>query len=176
MATPTRIYHINLEGIPYLVRAAHPSAALMHVARNVASVRVASQDDLVNCIADGIKVENAREEAPEPAPAAPPAEEKSLPLWPMPTPRSTPEPFTLSDPMRAPLPEPEGDEDDEEESRPAQDGQVAGGIPQRQRMPIKYRCPQTGSTWSGRGMKPIWLRTALDAGAQLSAFEVAAQA
>lgn len=32
MATPTRIYHINLEGIPYLVRAAHPSAALM--ARN----------------------------------------------------------------------------------------------------------------------------------------------
>ncbi len=51
MATPTRIYHINLEGIPYLVRAAHPSAALMHVARNVASVRVATQDDLVNCIA-----------------------------------------------------------------------------------------------------------------------------
>lgn len=70
MATPTRIYLINLEGIPYLVRAAHPSAALMHVARNVASVRVASQDDLLNCIADGVKVESAKDETPAPAPAA----------------------------------------------------------------------------------------------------------
>ena len=77
MATPTRIYHVNLEGIAYLVRASHPSAA---------------------------------------------------------------------------------------------------GVPQRQRMPAKYRCPQTGSTWSGRGLKPTWLRVALDGGKQLADFEVAATA
>lgn len=65
MATATRIYFVAVEGVPYLVRAAHPSAALMHVARNVAAVRVASQDDLVNCIADGIKVESAKEEQAE---------------------------------------------------------------------------------------------------------------
>lgn len=65
MATPTRIYHINLEGAVHLVRAAHPSAALMHVARSVAAVRVASQDDLVASLKDGIKIESAREEAAE---------------------------------------------------------------------------------------------------------------
>lgn len=164
MATPTRIYHINLEGIPYLVRAAHPSAALMHVARNVASVRVATQDDLVNCIADGIKVESAREETTEPAPAAAPAEEKSLPLWPMPTPAT----FELSDPPPQPLPD--EDEEEEEKSRPGQDGQCAGGIPQHQRVLPRYRDKLTGDTWSGRGLKPMWLRKALDNGKQLADF------
>lgn len=68
MATATRIYHVNVEGIVYLVRASHPSAALMHAARKVSSVRVASQDDLVNCLADGVKIESEREEAAAPAP------------------------------------------------------------------------------------------------------------
>lgn len=90
MATPTRIYHAALEGIAYLVRAYHPSAALMHVARSVAAVRVASQDDLVACLSDGIKIENAREEAPEPKPK--PVDDKTLPLWPMPTPASHSQP------------------------------------------------------------------------------------
>ena len=61
MATPTRIYYVSVEGVEHLVRAAHPSAALMHVARSIATVCVASQDDLVNCMADGVKVETAGE-------------------------------------------------------------------------------------------------------------------
>lgn len=85
MATATRIYHINMEGVVHLVRASHPNAALMHVARNVASVRVASQDDLVNSLADGVKVESAKEEASENDPPTAP-EPKSMPLWPTPTP------------------------------------------------------------------------------------------
>jgi len=163
VATATRIYHINMEGVVHLVRASHPSAALMHVARNVASVRVASQDDLVNAIADGVRVESASEEAPATAPAQPAGQTE--PLWPM------PKPFTLSDPAQAPLPEDE-DEDDEV-SRPAQDGQVSAGVPQRQRQTAKYRCPATGSTWTGRGLKPVWLRLALEAGRRLDDFLVA---
>lgn len=36
----------------------------------------------------------------------------------------------------------------------------------------KYRNPQTGDTWSGRGLKPTWLKTKLDAGAKLEDFAV----
>lgn len=168
MATPTRIYHVNVEGIAYLVRAAHPSAALMHVARNIANVRVASQDDLVNCLADGIKVESAKEEAaaPEPEPAP---DDKTLPLWPMPTPASG----GFRDPQKAPLPEADSEDDDEEEdSRPAQDGQASGGVPQRQRIAARYRCPMTGSAWSGRGLQPTWLKVALASGKTLTDFAV----
>lgn len=25
------------------------------------------------------------------------------------------------------------------------------------KVPAKYRCPETGKTWSGRGMKPNWM-------------------
>lgn len=38
----------------------------------------------------------------------------------------------------------------------------------------KYRCPETGSTWSGKGLKPKWLQVALGAGKTLKSFEVAA--
>lgn len=36
----------------------------------------------------------------------------------------------------------------------------------------------TGSTWTGRGLKPLWLRTALalDSSKKLSDFEVVAKA
>ena len=161
MATATRIYYINADGVERLVRATHPSAALMHVARDY-TVRVASQDDLVNCLIEGVKPENAKEEAvaqPDPAPT----EDKSLPLWPMPS------PLQFGDMA------PEVDGEGDEQSRPAQDGQAAGGIPPRQRMPVKYRCADTGSTWSGRGMKPTWLRVALERGKSLSDFEVRAE-
>jgi DNA-binding protein H-NS len=43
-------------------------------------------------------------------------------------------------------------------------------------MPAKYRCAATGATWSGRGLKPTWLRVALDGGKQLADFEITAQA
>jgi hypothetical protein len=160
MATATRIYHVNLEGNQFLVRASHPNAALMHVARSVSAVRVASQDDLVNCLADGIKVESAKEEAaPEPAPA--PAEDKSLPLWPMPTPASS----GFTDPQKAPLPKAEDDDEDDQ-------GPPPRGLMSTRGKPAKYRDELTGSTWSGRGLQPIWLRVALAGGKKLSDFEV----
>jgi DNA-binding protein H-NS len=36
----------------------------------------------------------------------------------------------------------------------------------------KYRDPSTGSTWSGRGLKPNWLKAALDSGKSLTDFAV----
>ena len=36
----------------------------------------------------------------------------------------------------------------------------------------KYRDPETGQTWTGRGLKPKWLAAALDAGKQLADFAV----
>jgi len=63
MATTTRIYLVTIEQTDRLVRAAHPSQALMHVARGIATVKVASQDDLVARVAAGIKVETMDAEA-----------------------------------------------------------------------------------------------------------------
>lgn len=36
----------------------------------------------------------------------------------------------------------------------------------------KYRDPATGESWSGRGLKPRWLKAALDAGRSLTDFAV----
>jgi len=36
----------------------------------------------------------------------------------------------------------------------------------------KYRHPQTGETWSGRGLQPNWLKTALAGGASLDDFKL----
>ncbi len=36
----------------------------------------------------------------------------------------------------------------------------------------KYRNPATGDTWSGRGLKPNWLRAALEAGRKIEDFAV----
>jgi DNA-binding protein H-NS len=36
----------------------------------------------------------------------------------------------------------------------------------------KYRDPASGNTWSGRGLKPKWLTTALESGRTLSDFAV----
>lgn len=38
--------------------------------------------------------------------------------------------------------------------------------------PMKYRCPQTLQTWSGRGLQPAWLKAALSEGAKLEDFVV----
>lgn len=54
MATPTRIYLVTIGATDRLVRAAHPASALMHVARDIAKVCVADQDDLVSCRINGI--------------------------------------------------------------------------------------------------------------------------
>ncbi len=36
----------------------------------------------------------------------------------------------------------------------------------------KYRNPATGDTWSGRGLKPNWLKAALEAGRKIEDFAV----
>lgn len=36
----------------------------------------------------------------------------------------------------------------------------------------KYRNPATGDTWSGRGLKPNWLRAAIDSGRKIEDFAV----
>jgi DNA-binding protein H-NS len=38
----------------------------------------------------------------------------------------------------------------------------------------KYRDPETGRTWSGRGLQPRWLSAALAAGRPIDAFRIAA--
>jgi DNA-binding protein H-NS len=44
----------------------------------------------------------------------------------------------------------------------------SGGI----KVAAKYRDPVTGSTWSGRGLQPNWLRAALADGRSLSDFAI----
>jgi hypothetical protein len=61
----TRVYRITIGDNDRLVRASHPSQALMHVARDIASVCVASQQDLIDCLADGIQVEDIKPEQRE---------------------------------------------------------------------------------------------------------------
>jgi hypothetical protein len=170
MATSTRIYFLNIEGVVYLVRAATPATALAHVTRRIASVRVATQDDLVNSLADGVEVETAGEEpAAQPEPAATP-DGASEPLWPMPTPIQPTQP-ALSGFTDMPTPQPEDDDEDEDG-----EGDTPAGSPAtRQRIPYRYRDPLTGSTWSGRGLKPTWLRVELANGRTLAEFDIANQ-
>ena len=40
------------------------------------------------------------------------------------------------------------------------------------KVPVKYRDPTTGQTWSGRGLHPKWLKQAMAAGAKLTDFLV----
>lgn len=40
------------------------------------------------------------------------------------------------------------------------------------KVPAKYRDPSTGNSWSGRGLKPNWLKAALDGGKTLADFAV----
>jgi DNA-binding protein H-NS len=40
-------------------------------------------------------------------------------------------------------------------------------------LPVRFRDPETGKGWSGRGRKPVWLVEKLDAGMKLEDFAVA---
>jgi hypothetical protein len=53
----TRIYIVTGPTGTRLVKAAAPSQAITHVAKSVFDARVASQDDLVEAIGNGVKVE-----------------------------------------------------------------------------------------------------------------------
>ena len=58
MATATRIYLVTaFSGGSRLVKASVPAQAITHVAKQVFSARIASQDDLVEALSAGIKVE-----------------------------------------------------------------------------------------------------------------------
>lgn len=67
MAAQTRIYTIcdNSTGVSRLVRASHPSHALMHVARGAFSVRVSTQEDLTDLLPGGVQVETIKAEQAE---------------------------------------------------------------------------------------------------------------
>jgi DNA-binding protein H-NS len=47
----------------------------------------------------------------------------------------------------------------------------AGAEPTR-KVAAKYRNPATGDAWSGRGLKPKWLTTAIESGSKLEDFAV----
>jgi len=57
MATATRIYLVNGPTGSRLVKASVASQAITHVAKSAFSVKVASQDDLVEALSNGTKVE-----------------------------------------------------------------------------------------------------------------------
>lgn len=61
--TPTRIYAVTLGETTRLVRASHPSTAARHVAKDLLTVAVATQEQLVQMVSKGQKVEVAGEEA-----------------------------------------------------------------------------------------------------------------
>jgi hypothetical protein len=62
MAT-TRSYIVTGPTGTRLVKASAPSQAITHVARSVFDARVASQDDLVEAVSNGVKVETYGESA-----------------------------------------------------------------------------------------------------------------
>lgn len=57
MAAAQRIYIVGHGQEIRLVKAAHKSQALAHVARSIINVKVASQDELVAALQRGISVE-----------------------------------------------------------------------------------------------------------------------
>ena len=63
MATATRIYHINVEGVVYLVRAAAMRRPPWHTSRAALPRCAWPAKTLVAALAAGVAVENAREEA-----------------------------------------------------------------------------------------------------------------
>ena len=50
---------------------------------------------------------------------------------------------------------------------PARAGKASGG-----KVPAKYRDAATGQSWSGRGLRPNWLKAALAGGKKLEDFAV----
>lgn len=62
MATSTRIYIVgSLDGTVRLVRASTPHQAISHVAHTQFTVRVPTQDELVNAVGKGVAVENYKD-------------------------------------------------------------------------------------------------------------------
>ena len=62
MATAKTVYLVKDDTTKFLVRAPNPAQAVHHVARRF-SVNVASQDELIKLVTEGMKVETAGEES-----------------------------------------------------------------------------------------------------------------
>ncbi len=63
MATSTRIYLVNGPTGTRLIKASVASQAITHAAKSAFTAKVASQDDLVQAVSNGIKVETYGESA-----------------------------------------------------------------------------------------------------------------
>jgi len=64
MATSTRIYIVtSTDGATRLIKATVASQAITHAAKQSFTARVASQDDLVQALSKGVKVETYGETA-----------------------------------------------------------------------------------------------------------------
>jgi hypothetical protein len=63
MATTTRIYLVNGPTGTRLVKASVASQAITHAAKSAFTAKVASQDDLVEAVSNGVKVETYGETA-----------------------------------------------------------------------------------------------------------------
>jgi hypothetical protein len=63
MATATRIYLVNGPTGSRLIKATVASQAITHAAKSAFTAKVASQDDLVQALSSGVKVETYGEEA-----------------------------------------------------------------------------------------------------------------
>ena len=63
MATTTRIYLVNGPTGTRLVKASVASQAITHAAKSAFTAKVASQDDLVQAVSNGVKVETYGESA-----------------------------------------------------------------------------------------------------------------
>ncbi len=57
-------------------------------------------------------------------------------------------------------------------SAPAQKHAVGAHTGSRSKVAPKYRHPETGATWTGRGLKPKWLTEQLANGKQVSDFAI----
>lgn len=62
--TPTRIYRLDTGRGDRLVRASSRAQAVHHVTASM-PVRVATQDDIAQLVAEGVKVETAGEQSPQ---------------------------------------------------------------------------------------------------------------
>lgn len=54
----TRIYLARVGDQKRLVRASHPSPVISHVSRDLIKVSIPTQDELLECAAAGVKVED----------------------------------------------------------------------------------------------------------------------
>lgn len=62
MATK-RIYLVRVGDTKRLIRAGHPSTVINHASRNLIKVSIPTQDELIECAAAGIKVEDPNAQA-----------------------------------------------------------------------------------------------------------------